>query len=200
MSDFWTVTLTPGGPAELRLQSVACLKNRLSWNEIPYTSPLERPPPGQTHFPFVVTSVVAPPCESGVIFDARCTSTAANFYTALKVMSKTHFYGRAAPEAILAVDLTALLPPCSGGDIFSDPVPSKAAECARKSPSAKSDSGDRIGREGHQLAPTGRAECPHRSHLPVEGIRADAGPCQRSRLVDCLGRPGCRGGAQLRCR
>ena len=37
-------------------------------------------------------------------------------------MSKTHFYGRAAPEAILAVDLTALLPPCSGGDIFSDPV------------------------------------------------------------------------------
>ena len=39
----------------------------------------------------------------------RNTSTAANFYTALKVMSKTHFYGRAAPEAILAVDLTALL-------------------------------------------------------------------------------------------
>ena len=37
-------------------------------------------------------------------------------------MSKTHFYRRAAPEAILAVDLTALLPPCSGGDIFSDPV------------------------------------------------------------------------------
>ena len=107
-------------------------------------------------------------------------------------MSKTHFYRRAAPEAILAVDLTALLPPCSGGDIFSDPVPSKAAECARKSPSAKSDSGDRIGREGHQLAPTGRAECPHRSHLPVEGIRADAGPCQRSRLVDCLGRPSTR--------
>ena len=39
----------------------------------------------------------------------RYTSTAPNFYTALKVMSKTHFYGRAAPEAILAVDLTALL-------------------------------------------------------------------------------------------
>ena len=35
-------------------------------------------------------------------------------------MSKTHFYGRAAPEAILAVDLTALLPPRSGGKIFSD--------------------------------------------------------------------------------
>ena len=60
--------------------------------------------------------------------------------------------------------------------------------------SAKSDSGlgYHIGREGHELAPTGRAECPHRSHLPVEGIRADAGPCQRSRLVDCLGRPSTR--------
>ena len=34
-----------------RLQgSVACLKNSLPWNEIPYTSPLQRPP-GQTYFP-----------------------------------------------------------------------------------------------------------------------------------------------------
>ena len=37
-------------------------------------------------------------------------------------MSKTHFYRRAAPEAILAVDLTALLPPRRGGKIFSDRV------------------------------------------------------------------------------
>ena len=46
-----------------RLQgSVACLKNSLPWNEIPYPSPLQRPP-GQTYFPsfsYDVASCVVP--------------------------------------------------------------------------------------------------------------------------------------------
>ena len=53
------------------------------------------------------------------------TSTVPNFYTALKIMSKKHFYESAAPERVLAVGLSALLPPRSGEEIFSDLYPPK---------------------------------------------------------------------------
>ena len=42
------------------------------------------------------------------------TSTCSNFYTGLKLESKTHFYGRAAAEEVLAGFLSALLRPRSG--------------------------------------------------------------------------------------
>ena len=37
------------------------------------------------------------------------TSTVPNFYTGLKLSSKSHFYGRVAPEEVLAVFLSELL-------------------------------------------------------------------------------------------
>ena len=40
-------------------------------------------------------------------------------------MSKKHFYESAAPERVLAVGLSALLPPRSGEEIFSDLYPPK---------------------------------------------------------------------------
>ena len=47
------------------------------------------------------------------------TSTCSNFYTGLKLESKTHFYGRAAAEEVLAGFLSALLRPTSGRRGFS---------------------------------------------------------------------------------
>ena len=49
----------------------------------------------------------------------RTTSTVSNFYTGLKLGSKTHFYGRAAAEEVLASFLCALLRPRSGRRGFS---------------------------------------------------------------------------------
>ena len=40
-------------------------------------------------------------CERFLLFHG--TSTVFNFYTGLKFMSKTHFYGRIAAEGILAI-------------------------------------------------------------------------------------------------
>ena len=85
------------------------------------------------------------------------TSTLSNFYTGLKLGSKTHFYGRAAAEEVLASFLSALLRPRSGRGGFSGRSPTERAGCA--------------------LPP----------HLLAEGIRDHAGPCRQSRLAPtCL--------------
>ena len=48
------------------------------------------------------------------------TSTRSNIYKALKLMSKTHFYGRAAPEEVLATYLSGLLRARSARRGFSE--------------------------------------------------------------------------------